>query len=211
MTTKSILFDFDDTLVKTFETKKEALKELGRQYYNIELDDEVIRSNWGKPIKSLFSALFNDDKNFEKAIKDYSKIRTAFPTSVYADTLSTLRKLSENFVLGMVTSNRRDYLKNDFSLVGLDENLFTIIQTSEECKVHKPDPKVFDYALEILSKKGIKRSDVLYIGETLLDFYAARDAGLRFLGLPDRTVSKDEFDKAGAETITMISELLALL
>lgn len=210
MKTKSILFDFDDTLIKTFETKKEALKELGRQHYNIELDDKIIRSNWGKPIKSLFEALFNDIDNFDKAIEEYTKIRTGFPTSAYPDTLPTLEKLSKEYLLGIITSNRRDFLKHDFDLTGMDEKLFSIIQTSEECKVHKPEPEVFDYAIDLLAKKGIKRSEVLYIGDTLLDYFAARDAQLKFFGIADRTVPKDEFDKAGAKTITTLSDLLSL-
>jgi phosphoglycolate phosphatase-like HAD superfamily hydrolase len=63
----------------------------------------------------------------------------------------------------------------------------------------------------MLKTKGIQKSEILYIGDTLIDYYAAKDAGIQFYGLSDRTVPKAEFIKAGAETISAIEELEEIL
>lgn len=210
MRIKSILFDFDDTLITTFETKKEALKYLAREVYGLEIEDEQIRSNWGKPIEILFRSIFKGVEDIDKVIKEYTELRINFPTKAYPDTLTTLEELSNKYLLGIITSNIMDYLSYDLRLTGINRNLFFTIQTAEKCKYHKPDPKVFDYTLEVLNSKGISKSEVLYIGDTLLDYYAARDAGINFYGLPDRTVLKNDFDKAGAMTIPSISSLLRI-
>lgn len=213
MKIKAILFDFDDTLVTTFETKKKAIQHLGREAYGIKINDDVIRTNWGRPIRDLFKVLFKDVAvdDIDKIIEKYTKVRINFPTRPYPDTVSTLRNLSPNFLLGIITSNRRDFLNFDLNLSGIEQELFFLIQTAEEGKAHKPDPHVFDYAVDILSKQKINKSEILYVGDTLIDYFAARDAGLQFYGIPDRTVNKQEFDKVGARTITGLSNLIELV
>lgn len=201
----------DDTLIKTYETKKEALKELGRKYYNVELSDEDIRSHWGQPIRPLLKSLFKDIEDVEEAVERYIRERNNFPTTPYDDTLSTLEALSGNYLLGIITSKSKRYIKDDLDLAGIPEELFFIIQTEEESKAHKPDPEVFSYVLDQLSEKGIKKSEVLYVGDTLSDYYAARDAGLQFYGISDRTISKEQFEFQGAKTIDQLSKLITTI
>jgi phosphoglycolate phosphatase len=207
---KAILFDVDDTLIKTFDTKKEALKDIGRKFYGVELSDKDIRAHWGRPIRELLNSLYGN-VDLEEAFGRYVKERENYPTSAYEGTLSTLRELAKDYLLGIVTTKSKRYMKDDFDIAGIPEDLFFIIQTEEESKVHKPDPEVFNYVLDHLEKKGIKKSEVLYVGDTLSDYYAARDAGLQFYGIAERTISKSEFEEQGARTITNLSELLTLL
>ena len=207
---KAILFDVDDTLIKTFETKKEALKDIGRKFYGVELIDKDIRAHWGRPIRELLKSLY-EDVDIEEAFERYVTERKNHPTTAYEDTLSTLRELVKDYLLGIITTKSKRYLKDDFDIAGIPEDLFFIIQTEEESKVHKPDPEVFTYVLDHLEKKGIKKSEVLYVGDTFSDYYAARDAGLQFYGIAERTIKKSEFEKKGARTIKDIAELLILL
>lgn len=39
---KVVLFDFDDTLVKTKEVRYEAIKEAGRKFYKLTISDKDI-------------------------------------------------------------------------------------------------------------------------------------------------------------------------
>ena len=206
---KAILFDLDDTLIKTFETKKEALKHIGRMFYDIELSDKDIRLYWGRPIRELLKSLYGDI-DIEKAFERYVVEREKYPAIAYEDAISTLEKLAKDYVLGIITTKSKRYIKNDFAITGIPQNLFFIIQTEEESKVHKPDPEVFTYVLDHLEKRGIKREEILYVGDTLSDYYAARDAGLQFYGIAGRTVSKVDFESQGAKTIAELPELLML-
>ena len=208
---KVILFDMDDTLIKTFETKKEALKALGRKYYHVELSDEEIRAHWGKPLRSLLQSLYKHAEDIEEAVDRYIIERDNFPTALYEDTLSTLDELSKKYLLGILTAKSRLYIKDDLKLTGISENLFFVIQTEEDTDVHKPDPAVFNHIVATLEGKGIQKSEVVYVGDSLSDFYAARGAGLQFYGIAERTVTKADFESQGAKIIPSLKELLTLL
>ncbi|HVZ67414.1 MAG TPA: HAD family hydrolase [Patescibacteria group bacterium] len=208
---KAILFDIDDTLIKTFETKKEALKDMGRKFYNTVLTDEDIRPHWGKPIKDLLPILYKDLKDLEEGFERYVIERENYPTIAYEDTLPTLNQLSKKYILGMITNKSKRYIKNDLDLAGISNDLFFLIQTEEENRAHKPDPKVFDFALQELNSKGIEKEEVLYVGDTISDFLAANGAGISFYGVADRTTPKEEFSNRNVKTIKNISELINLL
>lgn len=207
---KVILFDLDDTLIKTFSTKKEALKQLAQKYYGVQLNDSLIKKHWGKPMKELLGALIPNIDNFEEAINGYVELRKNFPTTSYEDTIPALKKLSKQYLLGIITSKSNRYLQDDFDISGIPQELFFIIQAEEETTVHKPNPKVFDFALKKLKDKNIKNSEVVYVGDRLSDFYAARAVGFKFYGILNGTTSDKEFKAQGAKTIKDISQLLDL-
>jgi HAD superfamily hydrolase (TIGR01549 family) len=208
---KAILFDIDDTLIKTFETKKETLKYLGRKYYGINLTDEQIRRAWGKPIRELLTTLYPNLKDVEEAFERYVVERKNYPTEAYDDVLLTLLKLKKKYLLGLISSKSKRYLKEDLEIANIPEDLFFIIQTEDDNAAHKPDPKVFSFALEKLKAKEIAKSNVLYIGDRLLDYYAARDAGIKFYGILNNTTMEKDFKKEGILVISHLSELLKYL
>ncbi len=208
---KAILFDFDDTLIRTLETKIHALKHVGKKYYNMDIHDEDVKKHWGKPFEVFMDALYKNVEELEKIIEKYTTERVNFPTPAYEGTIEALKKLSNKYLLGIITSHSKRYIKKDLEYAGIPANIFFTIQTEEESPCHKPDPKVFDLVVEKLMKKGVKKPEILYIGDSLLDYYASRDAGLQFYGLANRTIPKQEFESKGAKTINSLSELVSML
>lgn len=207
---KAIIFDFDDTLVKTLETKAQALIAVGKLHYNIVITFEDVKKHWGKPFKQYMNDLYLGIDNVDNIIEKYTVERIAYPTPVYENTIETLNKLSHKYLLGIVSSLTEKYIKKDMKSVGISENLFFIIQTEEHTKVHKPNPHVFDYLTNKLKLKGINKSEILYVGDHLTDFFAAQGAGFQFYGFTDRTTTKDQFIQAGAKTLNNISDLLKI-
>ena len=51
---KAVLFDLDDTLMQTRNTKVKAIKTLGLRYYNYEIPDELIDKHWETPFFFFF-------------------------------------------------------------------------------------------------------------------------------------------------------------
>lgn len=208
---KAILFDFDDTLVNTLETKTQALKLTGKKYYGLDLTEEEIRKVWGKPFTQLMKELFKNAEEVGKIIEKYTIERDNFPASSYKDVVKTLKILSKKYLLGLITSHAKSYINKDLKTAGIPKQLFFVVQTEEETAVHKPNPKVFDSVLKLLKKRNINKSQILYVGDTLYDYYAARDAGINFYGLPDRTTPKRKFQAEGARTINTLAELTSVL
>lgn len=211
--TKVILFDLDDTLINTQETKIRALQFAGKNFYNLDINQTDIIKNWGKPFKQFISELFGNVDDIEKIIEKYNSIRDQFPAHAYPHTISTINALLTANKIGVISSSIHSQVISDLQINHFPLDQFFYIQTMEDTLVHKPDPEVFNPILKILSDQNsdILKSDIYYIGDHLFDYYAARDAGIKFFGLSDRTTTNEIFLTEGANTIRSISELITLI
>lgn len=208
---KAVIFDLDDTLLKTRETKFAAIKYAGKHFFNLDITDELIRSHWGKPFPEFMQLVFGSSLSGEEVITKYKSVVQQFKNEAYPDTVPTLMQLFPHYKVCILSSAAQSLVMYDMQTSGLPVEQFTHIQAAEDTDAHKPDPKVFDPTIHVLSKFSISPSEMLYVGDMIGDFQAATSAGLQFRGLADRTVAKSEFLQAGAQTITSISELQALL
>lgn len=208
--TKAILFDFDDTLVTTITTKFKATQYAGRKFYNIEITDETLHLHWGKPFPELMQILFKETNDtLENIIKNYKSIRPLFPCCLHNGAIETIEYLSKKYIIGIVTSSSRSLIMSDLKMLHFPLHTISYIQTCEDTEYHKPHPKVFDPTLIKLKEKNILKDDVVYIGDSLSDYYAARDAGLSFYGIPERTTSHSTFKKKSAKTINSLTDLMS--
>ena len=96
---KAILFDFDDTLLQTAQSKFAALKYTAKKFYNLELTDEEIRNYWGLPFTVFLRRLYKDIEPVALIIEKYAQIRILYPNSAYSDTIETLETLQKTFSL----------------------------------------------------------------------------------------------------------------
>jgi phosphoglycolate phosphatase-like HAD superfamily hydrolase len=72
--------------------------------------------------------------------------------------------------------------------------------------VHKPNPDVFLPSINVFAVDGINKAEILYVGDTLDDYFSAVNAGLIFCGISGRTAA-EQFDKQNAKYITDIVQL----
>jgi len=119
----------------------------------------------------------------------------------YADVLPTLRALKDRFVLGIVSNgNSRP------DRCGL-EGYFSFVVLSEEHGVEKPDPRIFEIAME---EAGCSRGEILHVGDSLeSDITGVVGAGMRCVWL-NRGGSDSRDHKADHE-ISSLTELIGLL
>ena len=110
---------------------------------------------------------------------------------------------SLNIKKAIVTSAAEPYLKRilkDFI------NYFDTIVTQELTKNHKPEPEPLLLACK---KLEIKPAEAVYVGDRLIDFETAKNAGMDFIGILSGGTSEEEFKKAGVKKMT--SSLIDLL
>jgi phosphoglycolate phosphatase len=203
---KAVLFDLDDTLIKTSETKYEALKCAANHFYRLELTTEMIHTHWGKPYKQFMKDLFGEIDTVESIINNYYSIRGKFPSPAYESAVSVVEELSNSYFVGLVTATTKQLVKDDLASAGFKMSSFSYIQTSEKTTVHKPNPSVFKPILIILSEKNISPAEIVYVGDSPADCKAARGAGFHFIGLVNRTSKKEDFEDS-IHTITHFSQL----
>jgi HAD superfamily hydrolase (TIGR01549 family) len=203
-----ILFDHDDTLVGTIEAKWAEHKHIAKTYYNKTLTDDEIRQHWGKPLRVMMGLLYGTD-DLEQAMTYNLANHENFPKKLRDDTIATLKHLHKSGKkLGVITATHSFSLNYDLDTLNIPRELFDYIQTEDDTSFHKPDPRVFEPALEWLKKQNINPNEVVYVGDGLHDMKAALGAGFEFIGITTGLVTQDEFKTNGAMSINKLEDLV---
>jgi HAD superfamily hydrolase (TIGR01549 family) len=209
---KAILFDLDDTLLKTYPVKWAQHKAAAKRFYGTTLTDDTIRQHWGKPTRDLVHAYYNTDDTTENKVANYRSLDSEFLKGLHDDSLKVLQHLSRHKVFtGLVTNATRETVLADLARVGLALDLFDLIQTFDDTHTYKPDPEVFEVMLRTLASNGIS-DHILYVGDDITDYHAASIAGIDFIGVTTGVRTKEDFEREGAKTVvSALSELPKLL
>ena len=209
---KAVIFDYDDTLVQTMKSAWKGIKESGKRYYNLEITEEQIKKYWGRAYKEMLTGVFNNIDTFENLNTHYEDARKSFPMETYPGALRTINDLLEKFKIGIVTASGRKLVIDDLTKLEFPVDKFFYIQTSEDTEFHKPDPRVFDPTLNKLKSIGVDKNELAYVGDSVNDYFACRDAGIKFYGIAHGgTSTKEEFQKEGTEVIDKLADLINLL
>lgn len=199
---KIVVFDFDDTLVESRIAKWSQHKHVAKKFYNIDLTEEELLKHWGKPFDLLISELYQHSDTLEKMHEAIFSTKGDFPKKVFKKSVSTINKLLENNIkVGVLSAMNKNFIGEDLINFGFPAKNFSIIQGADETKVHKPNPGVFIPLLKNLKKDGIKKEEIVYVGDSIDDFYAASKAGIDFIAVTTGLYSYSDFKKGGAKVI----------
>lgn len=205
---QAVVFDYDDTLVKTIETKWAQHKETARRFYGFEITDEQLAAIWGAPFRELVAFLYPGIP-VDDVIAKKDLIVNEFPNKPHEGAIQTVERLvNDNIRVGIVSAMTSSYVISDLNRIGFPVDAFLFVQGEDHTPVHKPDPRVFDPTLEHLSLYHIGTVDTLYIGDSIRDFLAAQGAGMGFVGVATGLTSIAEFESQHARAIASINKLL---
>ncbi len=120
---------------------------------------------------------------------------TATPIKGALEIVMKLRNLGLG--LAILTNNGRPALDMIMRQIPLREN-FDIIQTRHESPKPKPYP---DGLLKVASDLGVFPSEIVYVGDALIDATAAKRAGIEFWGVCTGETAADVLYDAGASRV----------
>ncbi len=188
---KAVIFDFDDTLVGSVESKWAQHKHVARTFYDFELTDTELKLHWGKPFNEMVMLLYKTD-NLEVATKNVYSCRLEYPKVLFKGSFELLEKLHAlGIKVGIITATSRYGFDQDLSQHNFPSHTISYTQTSEDTSFHKPDPKVFEPTIAWLSSHDIAPNQAVYIGDGLRDMQAAIGSGLNFIGVETGMDSED--------------------
>ncbi len=180
---KAVIIDFDDTLCLTeeacFGLENAALVKMGCEPMSRALHQRT----WGQPLFDAMPARspgvdVEAFKNvYASTLAEYieSGEYDSIPQANY-EALDQLIKLGK--LLLILTSRTHSELKH---MLEPDHLLATRIETfyyKDNTQFHKPDPRVFK---ELLAAHGLKPSECVYVGDSVSDAVATKQAGLYFI------------------------------
>ncbi len=209
---RAVLFDLDDTLLRTYPAKWAQHKEAARRFYGVSLDEDTLRRHWGKPTREVVHSYYGDVDATDKMVANYRSLEGLFPKQLHEASARVLDQLSLRGVfMGIVTNAVRDRSLADLERLGLNPDLFGFIQTFDDTQAYKPDPKVLEAAKLTLAAQGIE-DNIVYVGDSLTDYCAAQAAGLDFIAVTTGPKTREDFEQEGTSNIIgSLNELLQVL
>ena len=190
-----LLFDADETLFDFKMAEKQAfLRAL--EEYKLDVDKEETLKHYSQINKHIWEEFERGEitadrlrverfERFSKKIKidfdavSFSKAYAKFlgeGAYLFDDSVEVIDYLSKKYKLALVTNGLKDVQKSRISKTPL-KDYFQELIISDEIKISKPDPRIFDYALDKLDH--MDKSKVLMIGDSLTsDMQGGINAGI---------------------------------
>lgn len=205
-----ILFDFDYTLADSSEgiiaSVNFALKQVGEKT----ADSDQVRKMIGHSLEDTF-AQFVDPIDAVKIqackqwFMQYADNGTMVKnTVILKDVPDTLQWLYENFyTLGIVSTKRRSTIEATLIEAGMDD-LFDVIIGFEDVKELKPNPEGLLKAIEEL---GGTITDSLYVGDSVIDIQAAKNAGIPMVAVASGVTTAETLRSLAPNVIHTLGEL----
>jgi HAD superfamily hydrolase (TIGR01549 family) len=200
MAIKSIIFDLDGVILDSnqllIDLHKKVAKNLGLRIPK----DKEISSLWGRPWEEVIDILWpNCDfekfrQTFLEIMKNENIIFPAFKS--VPEVLKELNNRGTKF--GIVTGAGKSYALSDLKKAGVNPGLFNFIITPEDTKNHKPHAEPI---LQACNRLGVNPEDVIYVGDSLIDYESAKKARVNFIGVLSGASNEEEFRISGVKHV----------
>jgi HAD superfamily hydrolase (TIGR01549 family) len=174
---KCVIFDVDGTLIDTEVAVKKSLQKVLYEECQKEYSLDTLDFALGIPGRDTLEKL--GIKDIDRAHDNWNKYMSEYKDSVkvFNGIENSLEELKANNIqLGIVTSKTEEELNADFVEFGLMKYLDYIV-CADHTEKHKPDPEPI---LKFLELSGFSDKEVIYIGDTIYDYKAAKGASVKF-------------------------------
>lgn len=203
---EQVIFDADLTLIDSFKGVLQiyglVAEDLG---YRKPTDDELLRQ-WGKKIPGIIAGLFGlaeGSEDVDRILKVTLEKADGFIHPLFPGIPQAIRVISlAGLKLGILSTSNRELIIPHLKAAGI-EGLFGKIVGGEDTVERKPHPSVFDSFL-----KTCERKQLVYVGDALVDWEAARGAGLGlFLAVTTGHTPRNDFLSAGVPEVQILDSV----
>ena len=211
---KGILFDFNGVIIDDEPIQMRAYQEiLARE--NITLTEEAYFARLGMDDVTFIEDIYREAKKEPEANKvlEITLAKSEKWREIIADELPLfpgvadfIKKMANDFALGIVSMARREEIEYVLEGSGLRE-YFSVIISAEDVENCKPHPEIFIKGFNALDSHRIRQQHLPMVhGECLViedsppGVMGAKNARLQALGVTN-TVSAEELRAAGADAV----------
>lgn len=180
MKPKAILFDVDGTILDTHEYIYQAFEHsLGMHHKP--LTREEIQIIMGKPLEECYRILteLEDISELAESHKLF-QANNAFLAKPFPNTIKTLEKIKKNgMLIGAVTTRAKESATESLDVNEVMPYINHFV-AFEDVVNPKPDPEGIH---QVLNYFGIDPSDAIMVGDSDVDVFAGKNAGVSTVGV----------------------------
>lgn len=194
---KAVIFDFDYTLGDSTESiitsANFALGKMGHKA----AEREAIRKTIGLSLQETYTTLTGDEQpqrqeEFRRYfIEEADRVMTA-GSELYPEAEGILKYLKENQIKTAVVTTKFDYRITGILKKYQAEEYVQMIVGGNNVANPKPDP---EGTLRVLEQWNLKKEEVLYVGDSLVDARTAAGAGVPFAAVTTGTTTREDFQE----------------
>jgi HAD superfamily hydrolase (TIGR01509 family) len=197
---KAVIFDIDGTLIDTVDLHAAAWVEALR-HFGFEVAYQDMRAQIGKGGDQILHGLLPPDaveqrgeeiKDFRSDLFKREYLAKAKPFPGVRDLFERIRASGQKAVLA--SSGNADEVERYKDIAGIAD-LIDAATSSDDAERSKPFPDIFEAALAGLAP--LKPEEAVVVGDTPYDAEAARNAGLKAVGVLSGGFSEQALREAG--------------
>jgi phosphoglycolate phosphatase len=195
MSYQAVIFDFDYTLADCTSGIVDCVNTAFNNMGIEEASVESIRKAVGMTLPNTYLFLTKDEnkdkaKNFQEEFMIRADEVMAKSATFLPFAKEVVLKLKEDGIqLGIVTTKYRHRIISIFELMELPGFIQHIIG-ADNVKKEKPDPEGL---IQMIHDMKLKKEEVLYIGDSLVDADTAKNAGVDFAAVTTGATLAEEF------------------
>ena len=188
---RGIIFDFDGTLIDSYEPITESLNQVREVFGKSPLALGEVKGMVGHGLEHLIEAAIGPEKIADgvRIFRERYAVICESRTTILPQVRETLEELDRRTYQMAIATNKPSYFARDI-LKALDvEHLFVEVLGPNDVERPKPDPEMLEI---IMSRLGLGSDETLYVGDMPLDIEVARNAGVSVYALPTGSASRDD-------------------
>ena len=208
---RGIIFDFDGTLIDSYEPITESLNLVRQTFDQPPLPLEQVKTMVGHGLDHLIdkgvgpSHVADGVRIFRE---NYARICES-RTTILPLVKETVEELDRRGYQMGIATNKPSYFARDILKALEIEHLFAEVLGPNDVDRPKPDPEMIEL---IMMRLGLGADEVVYVGDMLLDIQVARSAGVSVYALPTGSATRDALLAGRPDRLLhKFSDLLAYL
>ncbi|MBI4154620.1 HAD-IA family hydrolase [Candidatus Woesearchaeota archaeon] len=203
---KAIIFDSDDTLIDFSKTAAPCIQKTAAKLKLKVPESDKINKLWGRSLRFIVS-YFWGDVYYKKFRREYFKIIFKYKFKEINGAKKVLIRLKRKYKLGVISAKPRPLMIKNFKDTKIDIEMFKFMLSADDTRFHKPDARVFS---KVIKNLRVKRNEILYVGDALIDFKAADKAGFNFVAVLTGYYKQKDFVQAGLKRQNIIKSVREL-
>ncbi len=203
-----VIFDLDGTLIDSYDAIYISFLHAYQAMNLPPLPYEEVKKVVGYGMRSTFRDLLGE-AHVSRALslfrQKYEEVFRA-KTHLLPDARQVLEALfARGIRMAIATNKFGRFSREIFQHFGM-EGLFAAILGDDDVSQNKPHPEILYRALE---KMGLKKEDVVFIGDSLIDIQTGSNGGIRVFAVPSGVCSREELEEARpAAVLHRLADLL---